>query len=254
MSHYYNKQGNPVYELPCSTKEGNRSVTIRDARKLNLQPGVTEVIAVLDKPGLLRYNFRQIVRAVYSEEWQREDETFDKYVDRLIIASKKEAIGASARGSELHQDLEDIYKCITTLDDYSKDKQAFLQPVINCITDNFKDEPEWISELSFSHPFGFGGKVDLSSHTHKIVLDFKSKLGSDASKFYKYNEHLMQLAAYRNGLGIPRAQCYDLYFSSTTPGVLELHEWKESELNKGWKMFKCLLKFWQINNDYDSSF
>jgi hypothetical protein len=64
----------------------------------------------------------------------------------------------------------------------------------------------------------------------------------------------MQLAAYREGLRIPKARCFDLYFSSIEPGIIELHEWKEEELQVGFEQFKSLLSYWQSINNHNSSF
>jgi hypothetical protein len=81
-----------------------------------------------------------------------------------------------------------------------------------------------------------------------IVLDFKTKDTLDVNKMKGYREHIMQLAAYRHGLGIPHADCYNLFISSQDTNIVKLVKYTEKELCDAWEMFKCLLKFWQISN------
>ncbi len=81
-----------------------------------------------------------------------------------------------------------------------------------------------------------------------VVLDFKTKDTLDIKKFKGYKEHIMQLAAYRHGLGIPHAECYNLFISSQDTKLVKLVEYREEELDQAWEMFKCLLKYWQILN------
>ena len=53
--HLYTRQGEPVYEMPYADKKRageTRSPTIADARKLNLLPGVTDILSIVDQPGL----------------------------------------------------------------------------------------------------------------------------------------------------------------------------------------------------------
>ncbi len=59
---------------------------------------------------------------------------------------------------------------------------------------------------------------------------------------------MIQLAAYREGLGLPGATCANLYFSRTVPGLVHLHVWKEEEVQRGWQMFLALLAYWGAKN------
>ncbi len=108
------------------------------------------------------------------------------------------------------------------------------------------------AEASFAHPLGFGGKVDLHSKSTEngIVLDFKTKNTSDVKKMKGYSEHIMQLAAYREGLGIPNARCYNLFISTQNPELVVLQEYKEDDLKRHWQMFLCLLRYWRLSNKF----
>lgn len=262
MSHFYDsKDGRPVYEVPMSTKEGMRATTVKDARKLALVPSVTTVTGVLDKSGLLYYFYDKIVKAVFEEPELGDHEDWDVYVDRLIKASKKESEKASKRGSYLHDLLEKYIK--GDVFSLSNEDFGYIEPVLHelDLLKPLKDgsgeiTSYWNAEKSFSNSVGYGGKVDLywSDGKNHIIIDFKTKNTTEKKKFYRYDEHLMQLAAYRYGLGMPDARCIDIYFSALEPGIIEVHEWSEEDLIRGFEMFRNLLGYWQLKNNYDSSY
>jgi len=83
-----------------------------------------------------------------------------------------------------------------------------------------------------------------------IVLDAKTKEFGPDDDVVAYEEHLMQLAAYRNGLGLPHARCANVFASVTHLGLIKIVEWPEADLRKGWEMFQCLLRFWKLKNDF----
>jgi hypothetical protein len=111
--------------------------------------------------------------------------------------------------------------------------------------------PTWATEKSFAHELGFGGKVDLHSKDGDgMVVDFKTKEFKDPSKVDAYDDQLLQLAAYRVGLGIPKARCANVYVSVTDPGLVKVIEWSEEELQRGWAMFQALLTYWQAKTGH----
>ena len=78
-----------------------------------------------------------------------------------------------------------------------------------------------------------------------VVIDIKTKEFTDPAKVDAYDEHLMQLAAYRVGLGMPEARCANVFVSRSVPGLAKVVEWSPEDLARGWKMFAALLNFWQ---------
>ena len=58
-----------------------------------------------------------------------------------------------------------------------------------------------------------------------------------------YDEHLMQLAAYRSGLILPEANCANVFVSTTHAGLVSLYEWTKADVERGWLMFESLLKY-----------
>lgn len=253
MTHYYTKTAETAYTvIGANGKE--KGTTIKDARKLGLLPSVTTITNILDKAGLMRYFLQQAVGVIFSEERQKEGESFEDYADRILVAARRESNEAAKRGSYLHNCLEKYFQ-----GEGLKEKE-FTRPILKEIdllfplTTDFGDIPgNFHPEKKFASYLGYGGKVDLvcDDGNNGIVIDFKSKNTTDKKKFYKYEEHLMQLSAYRQGLELPNARCFDIYFSSVEPGIVEVHEWSNEELKRGFKQFQCLLDYWKLVNNYD---
>ena len=109
-------------------------------------------------------------------------------------------------------------------------------------------EQGWVAERSFAHDLGFGGKVDLFAPG--IVLDVKTQDFLDPKTVKVYDEHVIQLAAYRVGLGMPDARCANVYASRTHPDQIVIHEWEPKDIERGWEMFCSLLKFWQLKTGH----
>jgi hypothetical protein len=59
-----------------------------------------------------------------------------------------------------------------------------------------------------------------------------------------YDEHVMQLAAYRVGLKVPQARCANVFVSVTEPGLVKIVEWDAEEIERGWAMFDALRQYW----------
>ena len=73
----------------------------------------------------------------------------------------------------------------------------------------------WNAERSFASPLGYGGKTDL--YSQQWVIDVKTKDGNleDAKT---WDDHALQLAAYRHGLGVQSARCGDQQRQADDPG------------------------------------
>src|SRR3990172_3111757 len=107
----------------------------------------------------------------------------------------------------------------------------------------------WSAEKTFAHPLGFGGKCDL--HNDYWVIDFKTKDKIEEGKRLAWDDHSMQLAAYRVGLNLPEStRCANVFVSTTEPVKVVWHEHSKDELIRGWRMFAQLLGYWQSKNNY----
>lgn len=254
MGHWYRlDNGEPMYEVLKSKGEGTRPTTLADARKLKLVPSVTGIIGILDKPMLTKWKMEQILKAIYENPFEYGDKLWDKYKALIYAVSEKETKEAAELGSKIHDALEQFYTNGKILD---LEFHKYCIPVIELISDRFGHTANWNAEHSFSHPLGFGGKCDLHllpcyEYPNGIILDFKTKSTDNFKGVKAYFEQCMQLVAYREGLGMPRAECYNLFISTKEPGKLKLHKWEEEDCRRAWLGFKNLVEFWKIVNKFD---
>jgi hypothetical protein len=248
--HWYRADGAPCYEIERTDGKGLRSTTLKDARKLGLVPSVTTILGILAKPGLTRWFQEQVILATLANPIQRVDESQEKYVNRILAASSEISKNAADRGNKIHDTLEKIY---TPPSDepqtIEKEYLEYAMPVVDLIYKIFPEvDGTWVAEESFATPY-FGGKVDLHSKEHNIIIDFKTKSTNDFSKFSLYADYGVQLAAYRNGLNLTGARCYNIIISSVDSKVNpKLHQWDERDLLKGWQSFLLLTRYFHISN------
>jgi len=253
-NHWYTRDGVPQYTVEAA-KGGQRATTLRDARKLNLVPSVTTVLNVAAKPALLAWMQQQVLYAALTLP-RRPDEPEKEYIDRIINDSKEQGRSAADAGTDIHASIQGHYENNPT----GKHHES-VTACVQSIKDHFGDH-DWVSERAFAHEAGFGGKCDLfvpvtsnwqTTHDpdfHGIVVDIKTKEFTDPAKVDAYDEHLMQLAAYRVGIGIPKARCANVFVSRNVPGLVVVKEWQADDLDRGWGMFMHLLSFWQMKNQH----
>jgi hypothetical protein len=241
-THYYTRDGDPMYTVPSKKDGSQRPTTLRDARERNLVPSVTTILNIAAKPGLNVWLQEQAILAALTLP-RYENELESVWLKRVVQDSKSQAREAADLGTEIHTAVQGFYE--------GKRASAFPIHVQTCTKaiESHYGARNWIAERAFAHEMGFGGKVDL--HCEGIVIDIKTKDFSDPSKVVPYDEHLMQLAAYRVGLGMPEARCANVFISRTNPDLAVVTEWAEEDLQRGWKMFTALLSFWQYKNQYE---
>lgn len=248
--HWYTKEGQPVYTV--KVKNGNgRATTLRDARKLGLVPSVTTIIKAAAKPALENWKQNQVLLAALTLP-KEDGETDDQWCKRIMEDSRQHAIQAAAKGIEIHAAIQGA--CEGFADpEYS----AYIAGVESALHEWHPGIPgnEWVSEMAFAHPLGFGGKADLSAgviNIGRFVADYKTKGFGPDDDLKVFDEQAMQLAAYREGLGLKGARCAIVYISITNPGVTQLVEFEEWELQRGWDMFRHLLAYWKYQKKYES--
>ena len=241
-THWYTRTGDPMYTVPSKKDGSQRPTTLRDARERNLVPSVTTILNIAAKPGLNVWLQEQaILAALTLPRYENEPESV--WLKRVVQDSKSQARDAADLGTEIHTAVQGFYE--------GKKASAFPIHVQTCTKaiESHYGARNWVAERAFAHEMGFGGKVDL--HSEGIVIDIKTKDFSDPSKVVPYDEHLMQLAAYRVGLGMPEARCANVFISRTNPDLAVVTEWAEEDLQRGWKMFTALLSFWQYKSQYE---
>ena len=240
-THWYDADGNPAYEVQA--KDGSmRPTTLRDARKLNLRPSVTTILGILAKPGLDAWKQNQTIDAALTLP-RLEGESLDDFKVRVIQDSKEQGRKASQLGTDIHSSLDKAYQGLP----YDPEHDVYVKAVQEAVFLKYGDQ-KWIAEKSFSHPLGFGGKIDLASEN--IVIDFKTTGFTDPKKVGGYDEHQMQLAGYATGLCIQHPILANVYASTTIPGLVHILEYTEEEAKRGWEMFALCLRLWQVSKGY----
>ena len=243
-NHWYTKDGVPQYTVPSKKDGSPRATTLRDARTMSLVPSVTTILGCAAKPALTAWLQQQVLLSALTLP-RRPDEPEKEYIDRIINDSKEQGRSAADAGTDIHASIQGFYEHRPT-----GKHQESVDACSKAITEHF-GEAIWNSERSFSHEFGFGGKCDLfCAGTINAVIDIKTKEFTDPKKVDGYDEHLMQLAAYRVGLGIPNARCANVFVSRNVPDLVVVKEWSEDDLVRGWKMFLSLLEFWRLKNQF----
>lgn len=238
--HWYNRDGVPAYTVTGDNGK-TRATTLRDARKHNLVPSVTTILKVVNKPGLNQWLNMQTLLAALTLP-RKPDEPETDYINRVMEDSKAQSKAAADTGTAIHNAIQAFYEGVV-----NNQYPDHVLACSNAIALHF-GEQGWVSERSFAHEFGFGGKCDLFAPG--FVLDIKTQDFTDPKAVKIYDEQLMQLAAYRVGLGMPSARCANVFVSRTQPGLVSIHEWEEKDILRGWEMFSALLKFWQLKTGY----
>jgi len=241
--HWYTKEGTPAYTTIGKT--GERATTLRDARKEGLLPSVTTIINLMSKPALSSWLQQQVLLAALTLP-RGFKETENEWLKRVMSDSKATGREAAERGTAIHNIIQGYFEQM-----YLPEKPAYLDAIDSTLKSAFGDQA-WLSEKSFGHHLGYGGKCDLmakpiNGQGSGFVVDFKTK-DTDLDKVDIYFEHELQLAAYREGLNLPNARCAILFVNGKTNQV-KLVEIEEPQLQKSWECFQHLLRVYQIKNN-----
>jgi len=236
--HFYMQDGTPAYTI-IGKNGRERNTTVKDARELNLVPSVTTIMSVMAKPGLNTWLQQQVLLAALTLP-REEDESESDWLVRVMSDAKSTGRDAADRGTRMHGVLECFYRS----------EAPSMWPIYVIETDRAMIEHfgqrNWIAETSAAD-YGFAGKVDLwSNEGDGIVIDFKTKDGT-LDKVAVYHEHLMQLAAYRVLLGVPKARAANVFLNER--GDVKIIEHDHDDLNRAYECFECLLKFYKIKNN-----
>ena len=243
--HWYDEMGNPAYEI-IGANGKQRNTTLRDAKKLGLLPSVTTVLGVAAKPGLDRWKQEQAILAALTLP-RLEGEEEAEWLSRVLSDSKAQGKQAADRGSAIHAIIESFFDGILleSIPTYCRNIENALQAAYGARL--------WIPEQSASHTeLKFGGKVDLQAKADKVkgilgvVVDFKTK-ETPLEKVVPYDDHIMQMAAYRELLGLEGARCGIMFVNGLTNEV-KLCEIEEADLQKGLKCFFHLLRYYQLKS------
>jgi hypothetical protein len=241
--HWYAKDGAPVYEVPyADPSRGQRPATLRDARKLDLVPGFTEISKTLAAPGLEHWKREQILLAALTLP-RIEGESTDEFIARVRVDADEHGREAREVGTEIHAAVQACFEGAAVDPRYA----VHAQSARTALAEEFGHDVEWQCETPFASQLGFGGKVDI--HAPGLVGDFKTK-DFDKDKLPRpFVEQAMQLAAYRAGLGMDDAVCFNAYVARDS-GLVHIHVWSEDKLRAEFEVFKHTLAIWRARKDY----
>ena len=243
MSHWYDRDGSPRYEV--TSKSGSlRDANLRDARKHGWVPSVSTVWKdTVASAGLNRYYQEQLFDAIVShnQQWEEGDESYKR---RMFAISREAALKSAERGTYIHGLLEQQMltgSCNTE----DPNEQEIVRATMDKLNEICGDQ-DWKVEHSFAHHTGYGGKID--AHSDQWVVDFKTKEMVEGAKPDLYDAYGVQLAAYNHGVGGGR-KLLNVFISVSSPGYVVTHEWEERE--RLFSMFEAALKLWQLTKRYD---
>lgn len=244
--HWYKRDGTPAYTI-VGKNGRERNTTLRDARAFGLLPSVTTITGKAAAPALEIWKTKQVLLSALTIP-RVAGESEEAFIERIMVDSRTEAVEAAARGTVIHGAIEQTM----LKQEPAADLRPFADAAIAALDDRFPGAT-WSNEKSFASPLGFGGKVDLHSpagfgSTDGIVVDYKTKEPSAMANVKCYDNHFMQIAAYRHGLGLPRARGANMFVSRQRspfePVQVVLIEHDPEDLERGWRMFEALLAFY----------
>lgn len=265
QQHWYDRQGNPVYEIPSA--DGKKMIVpdIRHARKNGYVPGFTAVNRMIYSFGLERYKIRQGILAALTLP-RNENETDESYFERLEEDRQAHAKGRAEEGTLIHTAIEQALRGET----YDTKWDAHVQATLTLLD----KLPDW------------------------LVGDFKTKetVKGKQERDLFFDDHIMQLVAYRggyvegnsphdfykleSGIAIPeitfaspkgyggridvlrkgepgtalsQAPLVSIIIPVDDPTDIRHKVWDESEAKRAMSMFEHALALWQHKNRYDSS-
>lgn len=241
--HWYALDGSPRYTI-IGKNGKERGTTIRDAREHNLLPSVTTITKCAAAPGLVNWMVDQAILSALTLPRMAGESEADWLV-RVKRDSKETARKAADKGSQIHGAIEKHFMGVPP------DEEMFphVMAVQKALRETF-GELDWSAERSFAHPIGFGGKCDLHSKGSRIVVDFKGKDFTDPADCKQYDEHLMQGAAYLQGFDLMPGRFANVFISRNQPGLVAVVEASAEDIQRGWRMFRALLNYWQEQNRY----
>jgi hypothetical protein len=248
-SHWYHRDGTPCHEVIGKSTGLPRPTTVADARKLNLVPSVTSIIAAKSKPALNTWLQDNAIRAALTTP-QNPGEPEDQWHSRIAVEADRIGREAAEWGTLLHAELETYLTtgaltCTGEILDYLKGAEEWLR---NNVETTIQAEQSVVGDL------GYAGRLDLYAvlkDGRRAVIDFKSQrlVGKRAPGFYK--EWAMQLAAYGDCLreeGETLPALISVIIPSDAPGPVFTKEWDNGVV--ALDAFHACFRLWCFEKDY----
>lgn len=218
-SHWYRKTGEPFYETPNASKGGMRPVRITDAFKVGAYRSVTNVLSILDKPGLDAWKNEQCVLSALTLP-RLGDEDDHSFAGRVMVDADEQSKKARDAGTRLHELAaswlvngtipvreEDEHR---EIDDTRPTMALLMAPFQAWCQSNLDQDNGLVmppESVMVNHQHGYAGRVDLPVRMADgsiAIIDAKTQdVKRDAKGVPKpdfYDEWPMQLAAYSRSI------------------------------------------------------
>jgi len=228
---------------------GERSTTLRDARKHHLLPSVTTIFNIMAKPQLERWKINKAIDAALNTK-RDEDEPDDRYRDRIIERSREEVSAAAELGTKIHGGIEAAFGGVQP----SEELKPYIEPTMAYLRtlnlSNIKLE-DTVVDCST----GFAGRVDLLAEygDKKIIIDFKTRKTREGEKITPYEFQPMQIAAYGKAAfgSLEKVWGANVYISTTEIGRVETVSYKPEQLITEFAAFQNMCALWRYSKNYD---
>src|SRR3990167_7702234 len=247
MPHYYERTASgvvPRHYVPMTSRPGElRPTRITDVRKWwkegrIVKPSVSTIKDdVLAKPALINWKIDQHLKQAYGMRYSQSTQSLSKrdYLAEIKRLTEMEMDKAPQAGTDFHELMQLFFQ--SKLPDSNQYYGICSKVHQEVLHQNGGFAGQYRAEENFVSDLGFGGQIDLITPC-PILCDYKTKQTADKFKPGKmcYPEHSQQLAAYREGVNLPKARCCNI-FICLEDGQIDFIEHTEKQLSDGWEVF-----------------
>ena len=253
-SHWYTPNGRAAHKQPKANGDGDRSTTIRDARKLKLLPSVTNVLGVLSKGGLLNWQLHQVGLAAHANR-PTEGESADYYAKRMVAKSKESTDEAADMGSKIHKAIEDFYDG----NEVAENMMPFVQPITTWQESKglrFIEREVILANVERGYA-GMCDVVGLGADNQMFIIDWKTRKTDPKKKIKSYETEVLQVAAYaatrwgEQAIMDRKVHGANVYVSRNEVGRVEVRAWKPEEIFGAYQTFLNCCHIWRYVKGYD---
>ena len=251
---FYGEDGKPQYQAG-----------LKEARKEGFLISHTSVLDVIYNYGLEKWKQDQFI-LIAKDNLMLPNETDKDYIKRIRDISYDKKKDAPDYGKVIHNLIERYLKneCIQMVE-YDMKIQTTMPEVWTWIDENI-EKPILIEPQLTNLEYGFAGKPDLLCElkTGEIALiDWKTAKTTKnwkvtgwpswcwqiaAQERLVYSSADIELAHILGEQGVGRYM--NIAISNTEPGRVDVVEWSQEDIDKGWEIFESALKIWQIKNRF----